>query len=293
MSPASRAPRRRIGRRKFDFSRQVAVMAVVNRTPDSFFDAGRTFALDAAVAAVLAAAEAGADLVDIGGLAFSPRVPDPGVDGELARVVPVVEAVAARTDVPVSVDTWRVEVAAAAIEAGAAVINDVTGLRDPAMIELIARTGVGVVVAHSLAEPHQEHPSPRYVDVVGDVRAYLGSRVERAQAGGVRDEQIVIDPGHDLNKSTVQTLELTRRLGEIADLGWPMLAAVSNKDFIGETLDRERPDRLPGTLAAAYACLERGARLLRMHDVAAAVDVARMFEAIQGWRAPVRQRHNA
>lgn len=268
-------------------------MAVVNRTPDSFFDAGRTFALDAAVAAVLGAADAGADLVDIGGLAFSPRAPDPGADGEIARVVPVVEAVAARTDIPVSVDTWRVEVAAAAIEAGAAVINDVTGLREPAMIELIARTGVGVVVAHSLAEPHVEHPSPSYADVVGDVRAYLLGRVERARAGGIKDHQIVIDPGHDLNKSTVQTLELTRRLGEIADLGWPLLAAVSNKDFIGETLDRERPDRLPGTLAAAYACLERGARLLRMHDVTAAVDVARMFEAIQGWRPPVHQRHNA
>jgi len=287
-----RAPLRRIGRRQFDFEHQVLVMAVVNRTPDSFSDGGRTFALDRAVDAAVLAAEQGADWVDIGGLAFSPDTPLISAQEEIDRVIPVVQGIADRSDVVISVDTWRVEVAAAALAAGAAVLNDTSGLRDPGLAELAASTGATLVVAHSLAEPHVHLRKPHYDDIAVEIRDFLASRVERAHELGVPDDQLIIDPGHDLNKNTRHTLELTRRFDVIASLGLPTLAAVSNKDFIGETLDRPHGQRLAGSLAAAAWCIQLGARIIRMHDVAAAVDTARMAEAIQGWREPAYELHN-
>ena len=291
IAPPLRLPVRTIGRRTFDFSRQVAVMAVVNRTPDSFFDQGRTFALDAAVQAAVDAAEAGADWVDIGGVPFAPG-PELSAADELDRVLPVVRALAAVSDVVISVDTFRPEVAAAVIEAGAGVVNDTTGLHDPRLADVVADSGATLVVTHSLAAPRRPHPRPRYDDVAREVVELLARRVDVALAHGVREEQIIVDPGHDLNKTTVHTLELTRRLGEVAALGHPVLAAVSNKDFVGESLDREKPDRLAGSLAAAVASVFLGARIVRMHDARAAVDAARMVEAILGWRRPVHAVHN-
>ncbi|MBD8584306.1 dihydropteroate synthase [Frigoribacterium sp. CFBP 8766] len=266
-------------------------MAVVNRTPDSFFDQGRTFALDAAVQAAVDAAEAGADWVDIGGVPFAPG-PELSAADELDRVLPVVQALAAVSDVVISVDTFRPEVAAAVIEAGAGVVNDTTGLHDPRLADVVADSGATLVVTHSLAAPRRPHPRPHYDDVVVEVADLLARRVDVALAHGVREDQIIVDPGHDLNKTTVHTLELTRRLGEVAGLGHPVLAAVSNKDFVGESLDRAKPDRLAGSLAAAVASVFLGARIVRMHDARAAVDAARMVEAILGWRRPVHAVHN-
>ncbi|WP_371741178.1 dihydropteroate synthase [Frigoribacterium sp. CFBP 8754] len=286
-----RVPVRRIGRRTFDFSRQVAVMAIVNRTPDSFFDQGRTFALDSAVAAAVAAAGQGADWVDVGGVPFKPG-PELSAADEIDRVLPVVEALVAESDVVVSVDTFRPEVAAAAIRAGASVVNDTTALHDPRLADVVADSEATLVVTHSLAPPRTAWPHPRYDDVAREVVDLLSRRVDLALARGVPEERIVVDPGHDLNKATVHTLELTRRLGEVAALGFPVLAAVSNKDFIGEMLDREKPDRLAGTLAAATACVLLGARVVRMHDVPSAVDAVRMLEGILGWRAPLLARHD-
>lgn len=290
--PQLTAPVRRIGGRTFDFSRQVAVMAIVNRTPDSFFDRGSTYALDVAVESALGAVAAGADWVDIGGVPFSPDTPDISADEEMARVLPVVEAVAARSDVVISVDTWRPEVAAACVTAGASVINDTYGLRDPAMAAVVASTGATVVIAHSLAERHRHHRRPQYADVVADVARFLRERVALAEEAGIAPEQIVIDPGHDLNKNTYHSLELTRRLAEITSIGLPTLVALSNKDFVGETLDRERPDRLAGSLAAAVLCVAQGARIVRVHAVAPHVDAVRMTEAVLGFRAPAWTRHN-
>ncbi|MDQ7880221.1 dihydropteroate synthase [Microbacterium sp. QXD-8] len=273
-----------------DLSQHVAVMAIVNRTPDSFYDRGATFALDAAVAAGVAAVEAGAEIVDVGGVKFAPGPPLP-VEEEIARVVPVVRELA--PIVRVSVDTFQPEVARAAIAAGAAIINDTTGLHDPAMADVIAEGGAGVVIAHSLAAPRTPHPLPRYDDVIGDIAGFLATRRELARERGVPDERIVLDPGHDLNKSTRQTLELTRRLGELAGLGAPLLVALSNKDFVGETLDRARGERLSGSLAAAVFCVLHGARIVRAHNVRETVDAMRMVEAILGWREPVLELHNA
>jgi dihydropteroate synthase len=286
--------RRIIAGRVFDFDRQVAVMAVVNRTPDSFYDQGATFALDRAIEAVDKAVAEGADWIDIGGVKFSPDGPEVTAAEEAERVLPLVLA-AARTHpgTVISVDTFRVEVAAAALAAGAHVVNDTTGLHDPALADLVAANPQAqLIITHSLAEPRTHFPQPAYADVAGEIAAFLRDRIDVARSRGVRPEQIIIDPGHDLNKNTKHTLELTRRLDEIAAVGYPMLAAVSNKDFVGETLDRPQGSRLEGSLAAEVICILLGARIVRMHNVRAAVDAARMTEAILGWREPAYLAHN-
>lgn len=283
---------RRIGGREFDPARRVAVMAVINRTPDSFHDRGATFALDAAVAAALRAVEAGADWVDIGGVPFG-RGPAVGEQEELDRVVPVVEAVAAASPAIVSVDTTNAVVAAAAIRAGAGVINDTSGYWDPRMPEVVASGAAAVVLTHSLHPPRSEPVEPVYADVVADVRAHLAALVERSRAAGIADDRIIVDPGHDLNKNTRHSLELIRRLPEIVSLGYPTLVALSNKDFIGETLDRPRGERVIGSVAAAVACVLAGARIVRVHDVRETVDAVRMTEAVLALREPARVWHNA
>ncbi|GAA4159575.1 dihydropteroate synthase [Gryllotalpicola daejeonensis] len=288
--PPLREPVRRIGTRTFDFSRQVAVMAVVNRTPDSFYDQGRTFGLDAAVAACVSAADAGADWVDIGGVPFAPG-PALAAEEEIARVVPVVEAVRAASDVVISVDTFDARVARAALAAGADVINDTTGLHDPDLARVVADSDATLVVTHSLAAPRGAGPRtqfarPEYEDVVAEVAEFLADRVSYALESGVASDRLIIDPGHDLNKNTLQSLELTRRLAEIAELGYPVLAAVSNKDFVGETLDAPRGERVEGSLAAAVVAIMQGARIVRMHNVRESVAAVRMTEAILGSRAP-------
>lgn len=281
---------RRIGPREFDFAREVAVMAIVNRTPDSFYDRGRTEALDAAVAAATLAIEQGADWIDVGGAKFAPGPAIPAEE-EIERVVPVVAALAGSGAV-ISVDTFLPEVARAAIAAGAHVVNDTTGIHDPVMADVVAETGATIVVTHSLAKPRTPYPSPRYGDVVAEVSAFLAERVALAESRGVASDRIVIDPGHDLNKHTLHSLELTRRLGEITSLGYPTLVALSNKDFIGESLGRPREQRIEGSIAAAVYCVMQGARIVRVHNVRETVDAMRMIEAIEGWREPVFLEHN-
>jgi len=289
--PPLSSPVRTIGARTIDFSARIAVMAIVNRTPDSFFDRGRTFALDRAIDAALAAATAGADWVDIGGVKFAPG-PEVSASEELDRVLPVVQAVAAQSDVVISVDTFRIEVAEACIAAGASVVNDTTGLQNPALAELAASTGATLVITHSLAQPRTAYAAPRYDDVVQNVADFLRERVELATDLGLDESQIIIDPGHDLNKNTLHSLEITRRFDEIARIGLPAIAAVSNKDFVGESLGAERDDRVDGSLAAATACALLGARIVRMHDVARSVQAMRMTETILGLREPEYLRHN-
>jgi dihydropteroate synthase len=283
---------RRIGARTFDFSRQVAVMAIVNRTRDSFFDQGATFDFAPALDAVERAVAEGADWIDIGGVPFSPNAAQVSEAEEVERIVPLVAAARATSDVVISVDTVRPVVAREALAAGADVINDTSGLHDPSVAEVVAAHGGTLVVCHSKAAPRAALPSPRYDDVVAEVRDFLLARVQVALSRGVRPEQIVVDPGHDLNKNTLHSLELTRRLGELTDLGYPLLAAISNKDFIQETLGRPKDDVLAGTTATHVYCVLQGARILRVHDVAAAVAAVRMTEAILGWRQPARLQHN-
>jgi dihydropteroate synthase len=290
--PALLHPQRVLGKRAFDFSRQVAVMGIVNRTPDSFYDKGRTLGLDQAIAAARSALADGADWIDIGGVPFGPG-PEVSVREEIDRVVPVVEALAREARAAISVDTFRPEVAERSIAAGASAINDTSGLRDLAMARVVAGSAASLVITHSVCAPRTACAAPRYADVVAEVAGFLRDRIELAVKCGVPVERIIIDPGLDLNKNTRHSLELIRRLNEIAAIGLPVLVAVSNKDFIGETLDREQGRRLEGSLAAAVACIVQGARIVRVHEVAPAVAAVRLTEAILGFRQPAFVRHNA
>jgi dihydropteroate synthase len=282
---------RTIGARQFDFDRQVAVMAIVNRTPDSFYDKGATFELDKAVDAALAAASNGADWVDIGGVPFG-RGPVVSTEEEIERIVPLVEAIVARSDVVISVDTTNAEVARLSIAAGAAVINDTSGLWDPRMADVVAASTAHLVLTHSLAPPRSHHPRPGYSDVTSDVVDFLSEKIAEATTAGIPLERLIVDPGHDLNKNTLHSLELTRRLDEIVAIGLPTLVAVSNKDFVGESLDRPQGQRLAGSLAAMVVCILKGARIVRMHDIPDTVAAVRMTEAILGLREPAYLKHN-
>ena len=264
-------------------------MAIVNRTPDSFYDRGRTFAIDAAVGRVETALAEGADWIDVGGVKAAPGARVDAAE-ELRRVLPVIEAARARSDAVLSVDTFDPEVARQALAAGADVVNDSSGLHDEAVADAVAEAGAGLIVMHNVGQPRTPAFRPAYGDVVTEVGAFLRARAAAAELRGVRAERIVIDPGHDFHKNTWHSLELTRRLGELAGLGYPLMVALSNKDFVGETLGLGVDERLEGSLAALVASVMAGARLVRVHDVRASVRAARMTEAIMGLRPPALPR---
>jgi dihydropteroate synthase len=249
------------------------IMAVINRTPDSFFDQGTTYDLDAALAAADRAVADGADILDIGGVRAGPGE-EVSVAEEIRRVAGLVAAVRAQhPGMVISVDTWRGEVGRAVAQAGANLLNDAWGGTDPALARVAASYGLGLVCSHAggLAPRTRPH-RPAYGDVVTEVRDYVTALAERAVGAGVRPDGIVIDPAHDFGKNTWHSLELTRRTAELVATGWPVLIAVSNKDFVGETLDLPVAERAEGTLAALAVCAWEGARLFRVHDVRAARD---------------------
>jgi dihydropteroate synthase len=274
----------RLGRRQFG-ERERVVMAVINRTPDSFFDRGATYDLSAAVDRASAAVEEGAAIIDIGGVKAGPG---DAVDAaeELRRVVPVVAAVRERhPDVVISVDTWRAVVAREVGAAGCDLVNDAWGGVDPDIFAAAAEHGAGIVCTHAGHLPPRTRPHRiAYDDVVADVVATVTDLADRAVAAGVPADQVLIDPGHDFGKNSRHSLEVTRRLGELVGTGWPVLVSLSRKDFVGETLDLGVEDRLEGTLAATAVCTWLGARVFRAHDVTATVRVLRMVEAIAGDR---------
>jgi dihydropteroate synthase len=277
--------RRTFGRRTFDFSREIAVMAIINRTPDSFYDRGATFALHAALAAADRALAEGADWLDIGGVKAGPG-PDVSEVEELDRILPLVEATRARTDAVISVDTFRSGVARRVLAAGADVINDPSGLHDPKLAEVTGEAGAGLVVVHTGGPPRTRPHRPVYSDAVAEVSAFLADQAEQARRAGVATGRIIVDPGHDFHKNTYHSLELTRRLRELTTLGYPVLVALSNKDFIGETLAAPLEERVEGSLAAAVVSVLNGASIVRVHAVAPTVRAMRMTEAILGWRPP-------
>ncbi|HKF32024.1 MAG TPA: dihydropteroate synthase [Jatrophihabitantaceae bacterium] len=276
----------RLGRSDFPAG-TFAVMAIVNRTPDSFYDGGATFELNAALDAVARAVAEGADLVDVGGVRAG-MGPPVDIDEELRRVLPLVRGVRERhPDLVISVDTWRAVVARDAVDAGADLINDTWAGADPELVEVAAETGAGIVCSHSggLApriDPHRV----RFDDVVADVVATVTEGAARAVEAGVRPDGILVDPTHDFGKNTRHSLELTRRLDEVVAISWPVLVALSRKDFVGETLDLPPGERLEGTLAATAISAWHGARVFRTHDVRATRRVLDMVASIRGTRPP-------
>lgn len=265
------------------------VMAIVNRTPDSFYDRGATFTDAAALARVDLAVAEGADLVDVGGVKAGPGA-EVDLAEEIRRVVPLVAAVRERhPEVAISVDTWRAEVGRLAVAEGADLINDSWAGFDPRLAEVAAAAGAGIVCSHTGgAQPRQRPHRVRYVDVVADVIEDVCAQAERMVTLGVPREGIVIDPTHDFGKNTWHGLALLRRCDELVGTGWPVLMALSNKDFIGETLGTGLTERLEGTLAATALAAAAGARIFRAHEVGATRRVVGMVAAITGTRSPAR-----
>jgi dihydropteroate synthase len=264
------------------------VMAIVNRTRDSFFDRGRTFSDDAAVAAVDQAVAEGADIVDIGGVRAGAQGERVDADEEIRRVVPFVAAIRERhPDLVISVDTWRHEVARQVCEAGADLLNDTWAGADPRLAEVAAEHGVGVVCSHTGGlGPRTDPFRVRYTDVVGEVVAELVERAERMVRLGVPREGVLIDPTHDFGKNTWHGLALLRHVDRLVDTGWPVLLALSNKDFIGETLGAAVDERLEGTLAATAVAAWAGVRVFRAHHVLQTRRVVDMVASIAGTRPP-------
>jgi dihydropteroate synthase len=276
----------RLGRRTFAAG-EFAVMAIINRTPDSFYDGGANVDLSAALTSVARAVDDGADIVDVGGVraGYGPPV---DTAEELRRVQPVVQGVRARfPDLVISVDTWRADVAREVVAAGADLINDTWAGSDAELVEVAATTGAGLVCSHTgglgpRTDPHRVH----YDDVVDEVIATVTEAAARAARAGVRRDGILIDPTHDFGKNTRHSLELTRRLDELVATGWPVLVALSRKDFVGETLDLPPDERLEGTLAATAISAWHGASVFRTHDVRATRRALDMVASIRGTRPP-------
>ncbi|MEV8043380.1 dihydropteroate synthase [Streptomyces griseoluteus] len=280
----------RLGKREFA-PHEPVIMAIVNRTPDSFYDRGATFADDAALARVERAVAEGAAIVDIGGVKAGPGE-EVTAEEEVRRTVGFVAEVRRRfPDVVISVDTWRAEVGEAVCEAGADLLNDAWGGVDPALAEVAARHRVGLVCTHAgRAEPRTRPHRVAYEDVMADILDVTVGLAERAVALGVPRESVLIDPGHDFNKNTRHSLEATRRLDEMVATGWPVLVSLSNKDFVGETLDRPVKERLIGTLATTAVSAWLGAQVYRVHEVAETRQVLDMVASIAGHRPPATAR---
>lgn len=265
-----------------------AIMAILNRTPDSFYDKGATFSLQAAIDRAGTALNEGASIIDVGGVKAGPGE-FVSVAEEVDRVVPVIAGISRSVpEVAISVDTWRAEVAEQAILAGANLVNDTWAGHDPELLAVAGRFKVGYVCSHTggivpRTRPHRVH----FDDVVANVIVETTELARRAVDAGVPKDRIFIDPAHDFGKNTFHGLEILRRIDELVDTGWPVLMALSNKDFVGETVNRDVENRIPGTLAATAWAAARGCAAFRVHEVAATYDVLQMTSAILGKAAPI------
>ena len=268
-----------LGGRCYDVTTRALVMGIINRTPDSFYDHGATWEWDAFWARAEEIVAEGADIVDVGAVkaGVGPAV---GEAEEMERLLPAVEGLVSRFDVPVSVDTWRASVAAEAFRLGAVLGNDISGFADPGYLAAAAAAGASVVATHIRLQPRALDPEPVYKDVIADVRAYLVQRATRAEAAGIPRERIVLDPGLDLGKNTDQSLALLGATPSFAELGYPVFLAASNKDFLGELLGLRIDERREATLAAQALGTSLGCRVLRTHFVKETCRVRDMIAAI-------------
>jgi dihydropteroate synthase len=260
-----------------------ALMGIVNATPDSFSDDGRHQTLDERVQLAHTLLSQGAELIDIGGESGVTNRPPVSAEEEIARVVPLIERVAGELGARVSVDTYKPPVARAAVAAGASIVNDVSGLRDPALADVCADTGAGLVIMHTIAPPKQRlHDRSLDGRIVDDVRRFLEERIELALGRGVLFEQLILDPGPDFSKTPAQSIQVLAALARLHELERPLLLAVSRKDFVGALTGRGPRERLAGTLAAVAHGVEAGAHVLRLHDIAAASDFLTVRAALRG-----------
>ncbi|RTZ80682.1 MAG: dihydropteroate synthase [Gammaproteobacteria bacterium] len=255
-------------------------MGILNVTPDSFSDGGRFVERDAAIRRALAMQAEGAAIIDVGGESTRPGSAGVGLQEELDRVIPVIEALHAELGIPVSVDTYKPEVMREAVVAGAGLINDVNALRAEGALDVAAVTRVPVCLMHMQGEPRTMQQAPRYEDVVAEVKAFLEQRIEACVEAGVAAEKILLDPGFGFGKALEHNLELLRRLDRLLELGRPLLVGISRKSMLGALTGRETGERMAASVAAAVLAVERGARIVRAHDVAATVDAIRITTAV-------------
>jgi dihydropteroate synthase len=268
-----------LGPYRFDITTRALVMGILNRTPDSFFDQGEFWDFDAFVRRAEQLVDDGADFLDVGGVKAGPG-PEVTESEELDRVVPAIEALRARFDLPLSVDTWRASVAKASFEVGAVVGNDISGFADPAYLQVAAEAGASVVATHIRLGPRIPDPEPVYDDVVVDVNAFLRERAERAEAAGIPRERVIVDAGLDLGKTWEQSVVLLRHSADLSAMGWPVLLSASNKTFLGKLLDLEVKDRREASHSAHALGILGGCRVLRAHDVKGARRVADVLAAV-------------
>jgi dihydropteroate synthase len=268
-----------LGPYRFDVTTRALVMGILNRTPDSFFDQGEFWDLDAFFRRAELLVADGADFLDVGGVKAGPG-PEVTEQEELERVVPAIEALHARFDVPISVDTWRASVAKASYAVGAVVGNDISGFADPEYLAVAAAAGASVVATHIRLGPRIPDPEPVYDDVVRDVNAFLRERAERAEAAGIPRERVIVDAGLDLGKTWEQSLVLLRHSRELTAMGWPVLLSASNKTFLGKLLDLEVKERREASHSAHALGILGGCRILRAHDVKGARRVVDVLSAL-------------
>lgn len=257
-------------------------MGIINVTPDSFSDGGKSLALDAGIAHARQMIGEGADMLDIGGESTRPGAEPVSLADELARLLPLIEALR-DSGVPLSVDTFKPAVMRAALDAGADMINDIYGFRQPGAIEAVAAGTSGLCAMHMLGEPRTMQQAPVYGDVVGDVAAFLREQAGRLLAAGVAPGRICLDPGFGFGKTTAHNYQLMRNLSALGALGYPLLVGVSRKNMIGAVTGKPVGERVAGSVAAALAAVERGAAIVRVHDVAATVDALKVWRAVQAW----------
>jgi len=268
-----------LGDRKYDLTARSLVMGILNRTPDSFYDRGEYWDLDAFYRRADRLVADGADILDVGGVKAGPG-PEVGEAEEMDRVTPAIAALHERFDVPLSVDTWRASVAGEAYRSGAVLGNDISGFGDPQYLPVASAAGAAVVATHIRLQPRVADPEPHYDDVVKDVAAFLVERAQRARAAGIPDSRIVLDAGLDLGKTASQSLELLRASDRLASLGWPLLLSASNKTFLGAVFGLEIGERREATIAAHSLGVSLGCRILRAHDVRAARRVCDALAAV-------------
>jgi dihydropteroate synthase len=268
-----------LGTRRVDVTNRALVMGVLNRTKDSFYEPAATYDLDAFFARAEQLVAEGADILDVGGVKAGPG-DEVSEEEELDRVVPVLRELAARFDVPLSVDTWRASVAKASFAVGARIGNDISGFADPAYLEVAASANATVVATHIRLRPRVADPTPHYDDVTASVSEFLLERRRWALAAGLTDEQIILDAGLDLGKTAAQSLQLLRDSEKLAALGSPLLLSASNKTFLGVTLNLEIGERATASIAATALGITLGCRIVRVHDVAATVRVRDALERL-------------
>jgi dihydropteroate synthase len=267
-----------LGSKRFRLDRTL-VMGALNVTPDSFSDGGMYLEPEKAFEKAKQMVEEDCDILDIGAESTRPFAPPISTEEELKRLEPVLEMVG-KLDVPVSIDTYKPEVARKALDLGADMVNDVSGLRNDAMVALVAERGVPVVIMHMKGEPKTMQENPEYSDLIGEIKEFLASSIKRAKDGGIEAQNIVIDPGIGFGKKVEHNLEILRRLGEFKELGHPILVGASRKSFIGKILGLEAGERLEGSLAAVAAAIMNGADIVRVHDVKESARVARLTDTI-------------